>query len=64
MGRPMPTSDFRGIVSRAEARPLCDVYPWSIRETLPILPIPLLSPDLDIVIDVAAVYRTAFERGR
>jgi hypothetical protein len=64
MGRPMPTSDFCGIVSRTEARPLCEVYAWSIRESLPTLPIPLRAPDPDLLIDLAAVYRTAFVRGK
>jgi hypothetical protein len=40
------------------------VYAWTIRQALPQIPVPLRSPDADVLIDLAAVMRTTYERGR
>jgi hypothetical protein len=48
----------------ATRRPDCDVYAWSIRQPLSKIRIPLLAPDPDITLDLAAVYATTFEKGR
>jgi hypothetical protein len=40
------------------------VYAWSIRQALSPIRIPLLAPDPDIWLDLAAIYETTFERGR
>jgi hypothetical protein len=64
MRRPLPLGDFHAIVSRWEERPDCQVYSWTAATSLPVLPIPLRRPDPDVVIDLASVYRTAYERGR
>jgi Protein of unknown function (DUF4058) len=64
MKRALPRADYHAVVSRWERRPDCEVYSWSVRQTLPFLPVPLRAPDPDVVIDVASVYRTAFERGK
>ncbi|HSU65466.1 MAG TPA: DUF4058 family protein [Tepidisphaeraceae bacterium] len=64
LDRPLPAGDYYAFVSRSERRPLCDVYPWTVREPLPLLPIPLLAPDADIEIDLGEAFRTAYQRGR
>jgi hypothetical protein len=64
MQRPLPPGDFFAIVARWEQRPDCQVYSWTLRHPLPILPIPLKAPDPDLAINLAEVYQTAFERGR
>lgn len=64
MQRPLPPGDFYAIVARWEQRPDCQVYAWTVRDRLPLLPIPLRAPDPDIVVDLSAVYATAFDRGR
>jgi hypothetical protein len=35
-----------------------------MRQPLPPIPIPLLAPDPDVWIDLGAVFRTTYERGR
>lgn len=60
----LPAADFHAIVGRWEVRPDCQVYSWTVNMLLPVLAIPLRAPDPDIVINLADVYRTAFERGR
>ena len=60
----LPPGDYYALVSRGDRRPKCQVYPWTMRQPLPGLPIPLLPPDPDVWIDLAAVFRTTYERGR
>ena len=64
MARPLPAGDHFALVTRAERLPDCDVYAWSIRRPLPTIPIPLRSPDLDVTLDLAAVFAAAYARGR
>jgi Protein of unknown function (DUF4058) len=64
MARPLPPGDYHVFVSRTEGRPLSDVYSWSIRDRLPTIPIPLVSPDPDILLDLAEIFTAVYERGR
>jgi hypothetical protein len=64
MARPLPPGDVYAFVARGDRRPDCDVYAWSIRQPLTSIRIPLLAPDPDIPLDLAAVYATTFEKGR
>lgn len=64
LDRALPPGDYYAFVSRSERRPFCDVYPWTVREPLPLLPVPLLAPDLDIEVDLGDAFRIAFQRGR
>jgi hypothetical protein len=63
MRQPLPPGDFYAFVSRAEQRPQAQVYVWSVRQPLPTVAVPLKAPDPDVVIDLAAVFATAFDRG-
>lgn len=62
--KPLPPADYYYIVSRFEQRPDCQVYSWQMSHELPTLPIPLRDPDPDILVSLADVFRTAYERGR
>ena len=64
MGQPLPAGDYYALVSRAERRPDCEVYAWTVRDRLPAIPIPLAPPDEDVVVDLRAVFDTAYTRGR
>lgn len=61
---PLPEADCYYFLSRAEERPNCQVYSWKLRQPLPRLPVPLKAPDADLVIDLQAVFATAYDRGR
>ncbi len=63
MARSLPQGDFYVITARSDQRPRAEVYTWTLRDKLPVIPIPLLKPDQDIFVDMAAVYAIAFERG-
>jgi hypothetical protein len=52
------------MLSRSEKRFDCQVYHWTLPLPLPTLPVPLRAPDPDIFINLAAVFATAYERGR
>ncbi|MCI0464446.1 MAG: DUF4058 family protein [Gemmataceae bacterium] len=59
-----PDGDYFYLLARAERRPDCQVYHWTMREPLPTLPVPLRGPDKDLLIDLGAVFATAYARGR
>ncbi len=60
----LPAGDYFALLSRWDQRPACQVYHWRMQQALPPIPIPLLPPDPDIWIDLAAVFATTYERGR
>ena len=64
MQRPMPVGDYFALVARAERRPDCDVYAWSIRQSMPLIPIPLRAPDPDVLLNLADAFTLAYQRGR
>jgi hypothetical protein len=59
-----PPGDYYALLSRGDRRPECNVYAWPLPHLLPAIPIPLLAPDPDAWIDLAAVFATTYERGR
>ncbi|MGC8642505.1 MAG: DUF4058 family protein [Isosphaeraceae bacterium] len=64
MEQELPPADFYAFISRAERRPQSDVYAWSVRQPLPKIPIPLLAPDPDIMLDLSSLFALGYERGR
>ena len=64
MRRPLPPGDYYALVSRGERRPKSEVYAWSVRRTLPAIPVPLKGPDVDLLVDLQAVFHITYERGR
>ena len=64
LSEPLPVGDYYALVSRAGARPNCDVYAWSIRQPLPAIPVPLQAPDADLLIDLGKFFQVTYRRGR
>jgi len=64
MDEPIPTGDYHVFVSRADHRPISDVYSWGVRHPLPEIRVPVKDPDPDVRIDLAALWKQAFDRGR
>src|SRR6266498_5350153 len=58
----LPDGHFYAYVSRADRRPDCEVFHWTIREPLPKIPIPLEPPDADVTIDLQEVFDITFSR--
>jgi hypothetical protein len=61
---PLPAGDYYAIVAPGDRSPEADVYAWTVRQPIPTIAIPLLPPDPDIKVDLAAVYARAYERAR
>jgi hypothetical protein len=64
MGKPLPPGDCHYFVHRAGERPDCQVTSWPLRHSLPKLAVPLRPPYPDLIFDLAAVFTTAYDRGR
>ena len=60
----LPAGDYYAFVSRWDHYPECDVYHWTMQQPLPTLPIPLLPADGDVWVDIGAVFRTTYDRGK
>lgn len=60
---PLPDCDYTIVVARAEQRNKCVVYPCQVRQPLPEIGVPLRPGDGDVIVDLQAVFREAFERG-
>ena len=61
LGGPLPPGDFYVYVSRSNRRPYCDVFAWDRRSSLPKIPIPLKSPDPDLIVELAAIYTSTYD---
>jgi hypothetical protein len=59
----LPKGDYYAIVSRVNARPAAQVYSWGIEQRLPLIPIPLRSPDSDVLVDLGSILELTYERG-
>lgn len=61
--RPVPVAAYYVVLSRAERRPRVEVWPIQLWDRLPVVPMPLLQPDPDVPLDLAAVVASVYERG-
>jgi hypothetical protein len=60
----LPKGHYYAFVSRAERRFQSDAYAWTIRDPLPTIPVPLKAPDPDILLELAPIFATVYERAR
>jgi hypothetical protein len=58
----LPQGHYYVLVSRAERRFLSETYAWTIRDPLPLIPIPLKAPDPDILLDLSSIFAAVYER--
>jgi hypothetical protein len=61
---PLPDAPYFILLSRAERRPRLDVWPLSLREPIPPVPVPLRHPDPDIVLDLGAALQQVYRGAR
>lgn len=64
MAGTLPPGDFYAIVSRANRRPRCEVYAWTLCDKLPPIPIPLKRGDADALVPLQEVFDTVYQRAR
>jgi len=60
----LPPGDYYAVVSRAHRRPRAEVYPWTLRQRLPVIPVPLAKGEPDVPVDLQAVFGTVYDRAR
>jgi hypothetical protein len=61
--KPLPPGDFFAFVTRANRRNFSDVYSWTVRDSIPVVPVPLVPPDADLLIEMQPIANLAYERG-
>jgi hypothetical protein len=61
MADPLPDTPYFALVSRVERRPTADVWPISLRQPLPTIPVPLRLGDADVPLDLQAVLTTLYD---
>ena len=64
MARPMPSSPYSVVVSRAGRRPSAEVWPILLRDPLPTIPVPLRTGDADAPLDLQKVLDTMYDAFR
>ena len=62
LAEPLPEAPYFIILSRAERRPVAEVWPLRLQEPLPLLPVPLLPPDPDVPLDLGRALATIYDR--
>jgi len=60
---PVPKAAYYIVLSRRQRRPVVEVWPIQLWEKLPTIPVPLLPPDPDVLLDLNAVVASVYERG-
>lgn len=58
---PLPSAPYFVFLSRQDRRPFVEVWPIALDATLPTIPVPLLSGDPDVPLDVDLAFRTVYD---
>jgi hypothetical protein len=61
MQKSLPAAPYFIFLSRAEKRPLTEIWPISLKEPLPVVPIPLLPDDRDVALDMQQVFTATYD---
>ncbi len=61
MEDPFPPADYYVVISHAESRPDCGVWPVPLRERLPTIPVPLSGDDQPVRLDLQAAFDAVYD---
>jgi hypothetical protein len=61
MRQALPDASYFGFLSRGEERPYTDVWPIRLQEPLPAVPVPLLSGDADVTLDLQQAFTSVYD---
>ena len=61
MQQPLPPAPYFIFLSRAERRPIVEVWPIQLHMRLPVIPVPLLADDPDVPLDVQLALDTVYD---
>ena len=62
LAQSVPPAPYYVVLSRAEQRPVVEVWPIGLQQTLPLIPVPLQDPDPDAPLDLSAAVAAIYER--
>jgi len=60
----LPQSDYFIFLTRAERRDATETWPLSVRDPLPVVPVPLLPGDKDVLLDLGDALRIMYDEAR
>jgi Protein of unknown function (DUF4058) len=68
-GQPFPIQadnlgDYRILICRSNQRPVADLYTFTLRQSIPLLPIPLLPDEVEPILDLQKLLNYVYQRGR
>jgi hypothetical protein len=63
MGVPLPPAHYYALIHRARRRPMCEVHPFTVREPLPEIAIPLRDRE-QVRIALQPIFETCYARAR
>jgi hypothetical protein len=58
----LPPGDYFAMVTRADTYDRCDVFGWAVRDSLPVIPVPLAAGEPEIPLDLAAAFSSVYSR--
>lgn len=61
MRQPLPSTPYFIFLSRAELRPMSDIWPIALESPLPTVPVPLLHGDPDVALDLQAALTSVYD---
>lgn len=61
MRQPLPVVPYFVLLSRAQNRPVTDVWPIRLQDPLPVVPVPLLPNDDDIPLDLQVAFASIYD---
>jgi hypothetical protein len=61
MHEPLPPAPYFVFVSRVETRPIIEVWPVALADTLPTIPVPLLRGDADVWLELQLVFTAVYD---
>ncbi len=59
---PLAPADYYAFVCRRQRLPRAEVYAWSLRDRLPVIPVPLAPGDPDVPLDLQAALTKTYDR--
>lgn len=61
MQKPLPSAPYFVFLSRAEQRPIIDVWPIQLSSRLPVIPVPLWADDPEVKLDLQLALNTIYD---
>lgn len=61
---PWLAGEYYALIARGDEHPKAGVIRWTLHDSLPPIPIPLVAPDPDVTVDLQQVFTRAYDEGR